>query len=207
MVHRSYELVTIGFTNTLGSLEVALQTFMPYQSFEASAAVLDNKRLGKQRIENLQIAMALVDNGGLRGGWKAHPAARMWHGHLAWLVLYQQAICHEWIIVRGFKDTCWEKTLDNLARDLPASRAWNTLSSPVSHSDVPRPWFLDSEALRLTHRDNLVRKAPELYLKHFGPLRSELAYVWTEERARELEEALNFEELPEEFLMPDSTIK
>ena len=183
-----------------------MQTFMPHQSFEASAAVLDNKRLGKQRIENLQIAMALVGNGGLRGGWKAHPAARMWHGHLAWLVLYQQAICHEWITVRGFRDTCWEKTLANLARDPQASRDWEALSSSGIH-DVPRPWFLDSDVLRLTHRDNLVRKAPELYLKHFGPLRSELAYVWTEDRARELEAALGESELPEEFLMPDPTIK
>jgi len=173
---------------------------MPYQSFEASAAILDSKRLGKQRIENLQIVMALVDNGGLRGGWKAHPAARMWHGHLAWLVAYQQAICHEWIIVRGFKDSCWEKTLANLTRDPQASRDWETLSSAGSHSDVPRPWFLDSEVLRLTHRDNLVRKAPEIYLKHFGPLLSNLAYVWTEEQAQELSTELSTGLLSEDRL-------
>lgn len=38
-----------------------MQTFLPYKSFEQSAACLDNKRLGKQRVEVLQILKALPD--------------------------------------------------------------------------------------------------------------------------------------------------
>jgi hypothetical protein len=36
-----------------------LQTFLPYPDFAESAAVLDRMRLGKQRVETLQIAQAL----------------------------------------------------------------------------------------------------------------------------------------------------
>ena len=36
-----------------------MQTFLPYPSFELSARVLDDKRLGKQRVECLQILKAL----------------------------------------------------------------------------------------------------------------------------------------------------
>ena len=35
-----------------------MQTFLPYENFAASAAVLDNKRLGKQRVETLQVIKA-----------------------------------------------------------------------------------------------------------------------------------------------------
>ena len=36
-----------------------MQTFLPYPDFAESAKVLDNKRLGKQRVECLQIMKAL----------------------------------------------------------------------------------------------------------------------------------------------------
>ena len=38
-----------------------MQTFLPYPDFAKSAMCLDNKRLGKQRIECLQILKALND--------------------------------------------------------------------------------------------------------------------------------------------------
>ena len=37
-----------------------MQTFLPYSNYPASARVLDNKRLGKQRVEVLQILKALA---------------------------------------------------------------------------------------------------------------------------------------------------
>ena len=36
-----------------------MQTFLPYDSFEESASVLDWKRLGKQRVEAMQIVNAI----------------------------------------------------------------------------------------------------------------------------------------------------
>ena len=36
-----------------------MQTFLPYESFEESASVLDWRRLGKQRVEGMQIINAI----------------------------------------------------------------------------------------------------------------------------------------------------
>jgi len=52
-----------------------MQTFLPYQNYSRCAEVLDNKRLGKQRVECLQILNALLD---ASKGWKQHPAVKMW---------------------------------------------------------------------------------------------------------------------------------
>ena len=51
-----------------------MQTFLPYPDFEASAAVLDDRRLGTPRVETYQILRALTWP---RYGWKNHPAVRM----------------------------------------------------------------------------------------------------------------------------------
>ena len=39
-----------------------MQTFLPYDNFEESASVLDWKRLGKQRVEAMQIVNAGYNN-------------------------------------------------------------------------------------------------------------------------------------------------
>jgi len=81
-----------------------MQTFLPYASFAHTAAVLDNKRLGKQRVETYQIYKALTIP---TYGWKNHPAVRQWVGYEAALVMYGVAICAEWR-ARGFRDTLLE---------------------------------------------------------------------------------------------------
>ena len=48
-----------------------MQTFLPFPDFQQSAAVLDHVRLGKQRVEALQILRALVIP---EYGWQSHPA-------------------------------------------------------------------------------------------------------------------------------------
>lgn len=82
-----------------------MQTFLPYPDFEQSAQTLDYRRLGKQRVETLQILNALH---GLSRGWTNHPATLMWKDNVDWLVLYGLAMCEEWIS-RGYKDTCTDK--------------------------------------------------------------------------------------------------
>ena len=52
-----------------------MQTFLPYKDFTKSAKALDNKRLGKQRVEVKQILNALD---GKSKGWTNHPATNMW---------------------------------------------------------------------------------------------------------------------------------
>lgn len=71
-----------------------MQTFLPYPDFAESAAVLDDRRLGKQRVEPLQVIRALTRE---TYGWKRHPAVRMWGGHVEALGAYGAAVCAEWV--------------------------------------------------------------------------------------------------------------
>ena len=52
-----------------------MQTFLPYPSFEESSVVLDSPRLGKQRVETLQILRAVLLPS---YGWQRHPVTQMW---------------------------------------------------------------------------------------------------------------------------------
>jgi len=50
-----------------------VQTFLPYPDFKQSAACLDYRRLGKQRVEGVQILKAILGEKSLNGkpykGW------------------------------------------------------------------------------------------------------------------------------------------
>ena len=124
-----------------------MQTFLPFPDFDASVRVLDRQRLGKQRVETLQIIKALTQPG---YGWQNHPAVKMWRGHLFQLLDYQHAVCSEWVNVRGFKDTCLDKSID-----VVMSSDWYTQLDDD-------PFWLGNDALHASHRSNLVRKLPEL---------------------------------------------
>ncbi len=79
-----------------------MQTFLPYPDFVASAASLDPRRLGKQRVEALQVLRGLTVPG---YGWRHHPAVRMWVGYQEALVRYGLEICRVWTAT-GRADTC-----------------------------------------------------------------------------------------------------
>lgn len=149
-----------------------MQTFLPYigeyddslQLYEECAGLLDQKRLGKQRVENLQIMRSLF----IGKGWVNHPAVKMWRGHEWSLLKYQYAICQEWAIECGFKDTCLAKSIRLYFEHFdPDARA--------DHSDPP--WLGDPE-LHLSHQSNLIRKDPEYYSKRFPGVPDDLPYIW-----------------------------
>src|SRR5215213_84794 len=79
-----------------------MQTFLPYPDFVASAEALDDRRLGKQRVEAMQVIRALTRP---VYGWQHHPAVRMWRGHEEALGAYALEICREWCR-RSYADTC-----------------------------------------------------------------------------------------------------
>jgi hypothetical protein len=135
-----------------------MQTFLPYNDFTKSAKVLDRQRLGKQRVEVLQLLKAL--NGETKG-WVNHPAAKMWRGYENCLVVYGLSICTEWI-ERGYKDTCFAKIL--------AYRDYKTAM-------VVPPW-LGREDFHESHRSNLLRKDPDHYYKFGWTEPTNLEYVW-----------------------------
>lgn len=139
-----------------------MQTFLPYPNFRRTAEVLDQKRLGKQRVENLQIMKALVTG----RGWVNHPATKMWKGYEWALVEYQVAICEEWTR-RGFKDACLERTIE---------LAW--LSGCDYPEDPELPPWLGEPLFHISHQSNLLRKDPDYYGPMFVGIPDDIPYVW-----------------------------
>lgn len=145
-----------------------MQTFLPFADFRESAAALDTSRLGKQRVEALQVLRALVIP---NYGWQNHPAVRMWMGHVPALTMYGLAMADEWI-KRGHPDN----TRANIAEFAPQA------AHPDYAAKIVMPWWLGDEDLHETHRSKLIAKDP----KHYGPLftgtEERLEYIWPEPR-------------------------
>ena len=144
-----------------------MQTFLPYPSFERSARVLDRTRLGKQRVEALQIHRALIRP---VYGWKHHPAVLMWSGYEEALLCYATAMCEEWRR-RGHPDSCLAQMLEESRVGMPRSQ--RTLKA----SGALPPW-LGTRAFHRAHQSALVRKDPDWYRPHFPDVPDDLPYVW-----------------------------
>lgn len=138
-----------------------MQSFLPYADFEKSAAVLDRSRLGKQRVETMQIVKTILTPE--QKGWQNHPAVNMWRGYLGALLRYQEAVCNEWVTNRGYKDTCLDKT--------------KIILSETELSDEMPPWVGD-EDIHVSHQSNLIRKDPIFYVPVFPGVPDNLEYVW-----------------------------
>lgn len=147
-----------------------MQTFLPYADFSMTASVLDQRRLGKQRVETMQLLNALLVPG---KGWKNHPAAKMWEGHEMALLEYQTAVCDEWVYNRGFKDTCLDKSIDIVALALPDQFLDYACGDPAV-----MPSWLGDDDFHQAHQSNLVRKAPEFYEPIFPDVPDTLEYIW-----------------------------
>jgi hypothetical protein len=143
-----------------------MQTFLPYPNFAASAYVLDDRRLGKQRVEAFQILRALVFP---NYAWKQHPAVRMWRGFVPALVTYGVACSDEWTD-RGFSDRVRESLLTFTGGRLPDEMHLR------AEGQMP-PW-LGLAALHESHQSALVRKDPEYYRTYFPFVADDLPYLW-----------------------------
>lgn len=133
-----------------------MQTFIPLPDFGESARVLDRQRLGKQRIETLQLIRAIKEN----GAWQFHPAAVMWSRNLQALCTYGETICLEWRR-RGYKDTVLDQIIEYVTSD------------PL----IMPSWWGD-EKVHSSHRANLLRKDYRYY-REFGWLeRPAEGYYW-----------------------------
>jgi hypothetical protein len=144
-----------------------MQTFVPYPDLRRSAEVLDDKRLGKQRVEAMQIIRALTRP---TYGWKHHPAVLMWKGYEPALARYAAVICEEWT-KRGHADTC-DATIRSDLR-----QAGIVVSDDDGDPPMP-PWWGD-DAVHRSHRSALLRKDPDHYATKFEPdLTPDLDYVW-----------------------------
>lgn len=149
-----------------------MQTFLPYRDFTASAHTLDTKRLGKQRVESIQVLRGLIQPG---YGWRHHPAVKMWQGYGEALVRYGLDMCAVWTAT-GRADTCAE-TLRTDLRAATGITAVRTIDELAAAGELP-PWLGD-ERVHLSHRSALVRKDPGFYRPLFGDdVPDDLPYVW-----------------------------
>jgi hypothetical protein len=148
-----------------------MQTFLPYPEFAASARVLDRQRLGKQRVEALQILNALTVPG---HGWQHHPAVLMWRGHEEALVRYGIEMCDVWRDL-GFRDTCAGKLAD-AARERLGIQHVRTQPELAAAGELPE--WLGDEDLHRSHRASLLRKDPEHYGPRFEDQPDDPDYVW-----------------------------
>jgi hypothetical protein len=158
-----------GLSGPLASLE-AVQTFLPFADFEASARALDRLRLGKQRVETIQVVRALTVPG---YGWANHPATLMWKGFEEALGRYGFACCDAWTDL-GFGDTC----AATIAADLRTAGVGSVRSQEDLAAAGALPPWLGDEDLHRSHRSALVRKDPDFYRPRFPDVPDDLPYVW-----------------------------
>lgn len=133
-----------------------MQTFLisPDPTFRDTMQCLDTKRLGKQRVEAMQILQALQRTS---GGWINHPAVRMWRGYDAMLRAYHDACIDAWI-ARGYVNTM---------QHLAIGQTWHATPS----------WWHD-ERVYASHRSNLLRKDAAHYGQFGWREPNNLPYHW-----------------------------
>lgn len=140
-----------------------MQTFLPYPSFRESARVLDRARLGKQRVEGLQLLRAVTIP---TYGWQHHPATAMWRGYVPALTKYTLAMTDEWI-ARGRPDSVRDQVLP-FAPEVDA----------VGQDELELPRWIGDDELHRSHQSNLIRKDPAFYAPLFPGVPPDLPYIW-----------------------------
>jgi hypothetical protein len=134
-----------------------MQTFLPYADFRKSLEVLDYRRLGKQRVEAMQLIKAIEQVPTLDGkpykGWVNHPATKMWRSYPDALKLYCNIAIEVWV-ERGYK---------------------NTMSKYDVPENVELPWWLGNQEIHTSHQSNLYHKSPHDYPQFEMEF---IPYVW-----------------------------
>jgi len=133
-----------------------MQTFLPYEDFVKTAKCLDYRRLGKQRVEALQI-YKIVSGERTTGGWINHPAVLMWKGFSNLLAYYHNEMIDEWVR-RGYN---------------------NNMKHIIVPPSITQPLWLGSQDFHDSHKSNLLRKDSEFYGKYNWNVPNDLEYVWT----------------------------
>lgn len=138
-----------------------MQIFLPYDDPIKVAKILDNKRLGKQRIEVWQILKNLLIE---KDRWYNHPAVKLVYSYEAWFTkIYFKAMLDEWKR-RGYKNT---KSIQN----------YLTCLSYVKNINPVKPHWLRDEFCK-RHQSNLLRKNYYYYSQFFKNVPDNLEYLW-----------------------------
>ncbi|MEW2275703.1 cytoplasmic protein [Streptomyces sp. SID685] len=148
-----------------------MQTFLPDADFRRSAQLLDRRRLGKQRVEALQVLRGLTVPG---YGWRRHPAVRMWSGYEEALVRYGLEVCRVWREL-GHQDSCAASLVAGYGAVHPGAHVRDQAALAAA-GELP-PWLGD-RAFHRSHQSALVRKDRDTYRSEFPDVPDDLPYVW-----------------------------
>jgi hypothetical protein len=145
-----------------------MQTFLPTPFAWESAAILDNARLWKQRVDVKQILLALGFSVGdcvpapiKKRPFRDHPVVKIWQGYQCALAEYGAHCCNEWI-KRG--------NPDNLLHPFLKVRS--------EHGPYIRPPWMGDFRLHQSHKSNLIRLDPAYYKKFWPNVPDNLEYFW-----------------------------
>lgn len=131
-----------------------MMTFIVCGDFILNAQLLDYRRLGKQRVEAIQILNAIYTH----NKWSNHPIVRSWTPFITALKYYTNCIIQEWIN-RGGKNN-------------------------IPLFEIPKlilmPWWCKWDRLHQSHRAMLNRKNPFYYNDKFTLDKEYLSYgyIW-----------------------------
>lgn len=155
-----------------------VNTFLVHANYDVSAKMLDNRRLGKQRVEAHMIITTLasetdkIKNDGKKT-WINHPATQSWKGHVDSLKLYFNAVVREWVN-RGYKNnyTYFDVKADSCINP-PWTRNPKIHYSMMAQLIQKEPSYYNSENLR--------NKIPTELLNYFLSMPTEYTqygYIW-----------------------------
>ena len=128
-----------------------VNTFLISADFDECAKALDNRRLGKQRVEAYQILKAIR---GETKGWNNHPATNMWRPYSGALILYMNSMINEF-----------------------ERRGFNNNMVKLKANIILRPKWLNWKSLHLSHKCSLLRKDYDHYSKIFILTEEEKIYM------------------------------
>jgi hypothetical protein len=157
-------------------------TFVISSHTKVTARTLDDRRLGKQRVEAAQI-ISILENKNGKVGFKQHPMVKCWEGYILALKDYCNIMIEEWIL-RGKNNTMEYY-------DIPTDE---TVQYP--------PWYYN-EKVHHSHMARLLQKDPTYYkdiplLKNCPLECLEYGYIWPNKWSKEQLDTLSISELSEE---------
>lgn len=96
-----------------------MQVFAPFSDIQKIAMCLDQKRLGKQRVEARDLIciagkkqpsfMSQKQYKYILRRYGNHPAYKMYENHIRFLLKYLEIICGYWTNHYGFVDNCYNQ--------------------------------------------------------------------------------------------------
>lgn len=140
--------------------------FLPHACIVRSVQVLDDLRLGKQRLEAKQVYLSLTQKD---YKWSNHPASKMFidpvsqKPYLNFIKAYYNSCLDEWIS-RGKSNSMEYIEVDKLSKD-------------------DYPWFWGWLEFHYSHQASLFRKHPYYYISKFELPEKylDLGYIWPTE--------------------------